>query len=88
MHHKGNGYNPADVVAEAVRKFGQPVEKFFFCAKVFGNASRFDASVEAKKFKVLQDNSATNPEQIPPLVIAFANWVLVKELKDIQARYH
>jgi len=81
--HKGNGYNPVEVVTAAIDKTGWPIEQFCTFAGRFVNATHFDPRVA-----VAAISNAANHQAIPPAVIAFANWVSVKDVKDIKARFH
>lgn len=87
MPKKGNGYDHIDVVVEARKKCGCSLPKFFACAGRFANAIRFDAVVEVGNFERLQAEAAAHPGcRVSPIAVAFANWVLIKEVKDIKRR--
>lgn len=79
MSRKGNGYNATDVVSEAMKKCGCLEEDFFSFAARFGNMIGFNPGVEAEKFK-----KANTPP--PPIVTAFANWVLVADQTKVARR--
>lgn len=87
MPKKGNCYEASIAVAEAIAKCKWTTQKFFAEAKKFGGVNGFDAEAEAKKFEDRQAVLTANSKcTIPPPVVAFADWVLIKDIKDIHAR--
>lgn len=80
-HRKGNCYNEKDAVADAIAQMKWTAKKFFAHAKTFTGINGFDATEAAKGFEEEQADP-------PPPVVAFANWVLTKNPKDVHARFN
>lgn len=79
-HRKGNCYNEKDIVAAAISQMKWSATKFFAHAKTFAGINGFDATAAAKSF----EEGEADP---PSSVVAFANWVLTKNPRDVYARF-
>lgn len=88
MPKKGNCYKAATAVKEALAKCGWTTGRFFKEAKGFNGTNGFDAVAEAMKFDAYKEAlSEDSGCIIPHAVVAFADWILVKDIKDIRERF-
>ena len=86
-HHKGPGYDPVAAVVEAIAKTGWTPQAFFINATLHTRQNGFDVKAAAASF----ERSAAEPgmpyDELPRVVITFADWVLTKEPKQIRQKY-
>lgn len=85
---KGNGYRAVEVVHEALKKTSLSAHAFFCCAQRFEKEHHpFDAQTEASKFTSWQGGKADYANYDPPPVVrAFADWVLIADLPRIKQK--
>jgi hypothetical protein len=87
---KGKGYDPAAIVAEAVKKTGWTPEKFFHSAEAFaGKKNGFNAELAMREFNDKQTGRTEYPPRhmVSSTVVTFADWVLIKDLSVVNARF-
>ncbi len=86
---KGRGYDPANVVVEAVKKTGWTSDKFFHSAEIFaGKKNGFNPGAARAEFDEMRAGGAVELQHmVSSAAVAFADWVLIKDLSAVNARF-
>lgn len=83
---KGKGYDPVAVVVEAVEKTGWTPTQFFHNARLFNRQGGVHPAKAEAEFHARATLQGFSFMTTPP-VLAFADWILIKEPKEIYRKY-